>query len=639
MSRAAPATPDRAKRPYRPEIDGLRAVAVVLVLLFHLDVSLVQGGYVGVDVFFVISGYLITRNIIADGDAFSLTRFYLARLRRLYPALLATIIGTTLVGAVVLDPASAEKAARAAAAAALSVSNVLFWIESGYWDADAITKPLLHTWSLGVEEQFYLVWPALLLLTAKLGSAGRAIALGAVAAGGFIACELVLRSYPSAAFYLSPLRAWQFAIGALIAVGDPVIGRLRPRWAAGPLIVAGLATILWAGRYYGPQTAFPGVSALLPTFGAAAIIVAGGGGRAARLLDNPPAVFIGRISYSLYLVHWPAIVLYLAARPGHINRAETVLLLGLSVALGYALHRLVETPFRRAGEGPLPVNQRFLAALGASTAAAVALAGGALLHARSATSSDYVVMTIEEAKADRLLHKWPACGQTCLEPKPDVLNILVLGDSHALDAWNMAHAARPDANILFGGRASCAVFVGARAHLEERARAGRDGPRGAELAACAEHVERVFGETDMLREVDIVLINALVRPAQLPLLAETVAHLKSVGVPQVVVFGNAVMTREILSKIAHDAELRPGDPIPEETIADNIWRIEGRLRATTEKAGGVFISKRERFCDGRSCSPFVDGHLMSYDKHHLSRPAAEWFGREALAPKLDELGL
>ena len=215
---------------FRPEIEGMRAVAVVAVILFHAGFSFVPGGFLGVDIFFVISGFLITSNVLAEFSQgkFSFVGFYRRRVLRLFPASATTVLVTLVVSFFCLPPDEVVNLAKSALSALAAVSNIYFWTQVGYFDTDAHLKPLLHTWSLGVEEQFYLVWPALLLLLMRIGGR-RAILLGVLTAGvaSLAGASLFIKSDPSAVFYLMPFRIFEFTIGIVVAVAQfPSRGRL-----------------------------------------------------------------------------------------------------------------------------------------------------------------------------------------------------------------------------------------------------------------------------------------------------------------------------------------------------------------------------------------------------------------------------
>ncbi|MEJ1968879.1 MAG: acyltransferase family protein [Rhizomicrobium sp.] len=364
--------PEPGRLRYRADIDGLRAVAVVPVVLYHFGVRGFGGGFVGVDIFFVISGYLITGLIFAElrGQSFSVLRFYERRIRRIFPALFAVIVASLAAGTVVLFPRDLLRLAESAAATTVFGSNFDFWQQAGYFDVGAELKPLLHTWSLAVEEQFYVVFPALLYV---LHSRRRATLLGLVVALGvfsFAASLWAVGRAPTAAFYLAPFRTWELMLGAVLALGQ--FPAPRSRLAGEAISLAGLAAIAWAVLTFTIATPFPGANALFPCAGAAALIYAGGAETLTRrLLSSPPLVGIGLISYSLYLWHWPIHVFadYASGRPA--AAIETAALIALSFALGYLSWRHIERPFR----GPaIPRRTIFLLA-GLAIATTLVLCG------------------------------------------------------------------------------------------------------------------------------------------------------------------------------------------------------------------------------------------------------------------------
>ena len=279
---------------YRTEIDGLRAVAVLLVVLFHADSRICSGGYVGVDVFFVISGYLITSIISREVEQgkFSLIRFYERRARRILPAYFVTVLFVLSASWCLVLPSAFKAVGRAVAASTLSLSNVLFWAEDGYFAAASEEKPLLHTWSLGVEEQFYLILPVLFLL-ARLRRRSTLI-MSMCLSASFFTSLVFLRTSPSSSFFLLPARAWELLIGSLlstISAKDSISTRFGT-WIS----TAGIVTILSTAWGYTVGTAFPGENALLPCIGAAAVIYGGREGFVRRVLSTGPLVFLGKIS-------------------------------------------------------------------------------------------------------------------------------------------------------------------------------------------------------------------------------------------------------------------------------------------------------------------------------------------------------
>jgi peptidoglycan/LPS O-acetylase OafA/YrhL len=337
---------------YRLDIDGLRAVAVVSVVIFHAFPSIAPGGFVGVDVFFVVSGFLISGLILNDihEEKFSFLAFYARRARRILPMLIVTMLSCSAAGYVLLYPGDYRAFGHSAIAALLGWSNFFFLQNTGYFDIPSQTMPLLHTWSLGVEEQFYLAWPALLLLGSRLGARSRSawivIFVGVIGASFWLALRTVGPN-PKADFYWPYTRAWELALGALLVVLPPVPkkGSWKPLIEVAPLL--GLMAIFYPVFCFTPDLPFPSYNALLPTLGAALLIYPRATGVQA-VLSAAPFRLIGLISYSLYLWHWPVLVFWRIYANGTAVTWQTSLILVLTaVALSTLSWRVIEQPLRR----------------------------------------------------------------------------------------------------------------------------------------------------------------------------------------------------------------------------------------------------------------------------------------------------
>ena len=359
---------------YRPEIDGLRAVAVLSVILVHAGVPGIPGGFVGVDIFFVISGYLITLIIQSDLAAgqFSIARFYERRARRILPALVLVVLACLPFAWVWMLSWQLEEFADSVVAVALFLSNVEFWQQSGYFATEAAAKPLLHTWSLGVEEQFYIAFPLLLwaLARARLNPAA---VLGGLALLSLAFSEWGWRNAPEANFFLIPFRAWELLAGALAALWGGSVGQR----ADDRLGLTGLALIAVSLVLIDETSPVPGLWALLPVGGSVLVILWGGAGSlTARLLSWRPAVALGLVSYSAYLWHQP---LFAFARIRMATEPPATLMAGLTFAtfgLAWASWRWVETPFRRRPVPLLPDRRRLLRASGVAILGLVVIGVG-----------------------------------------------------------------------------------------------------------------------------------------------------------------------------------------------------------------------------------------------------------------------
>ena len=332
---------------YRPEIDGLRAIAVVAVVLYHAGFGF-HAGLVGVDVFFVISGYLITSLLFRERETtgrINLTAFYARRVRRIVPALVVVVVATVIASAFKLSPfGEIRQTAQSGAASLLFVANIFFQAHTGgYFDPSAERMPLLHLWSLGVEEQFYLLWP--LGLIALLGSLHKATfaIVGICGLVSLALTEFLIYGHPQAAFYQMPARFWELALGGLIALkpaGRLVDGRMPA--AVGAMIVLA-ATLIPIGH-------FPGIGALPAVFGAGLLLYAIHGssrlGWTGAVLRSRPMVFFGLISYSLYLWHWPLLALERATHAGQLSIELRAMICAISVVLAWLSCCFIERPLR-----------------------------------------------------------------------------------------------------------------------------------------------------------------------------------------------------------------------------------------------------------------------------------------------------
>ncbi|MCL4766233.1 MAG: acyltransferase [Hyphomicrobiaceae bacterium] len=367
---------------YRADIDGLRAIAVGTVLLFHAELGLAPGGFIGVDVFFVISGYLITSIIVAEASRgeFSVAGFYERRIRRIFPALLTVIVAAAAIGWLVLTPRDYMEFARSGIAAAAFYSNFFFNAQAGYFAPASETQPLLHTWSLGVEEQFYLLAPGfiLLILHERLRRFRSPVFFGLLALSlgtSWLGVEL---EWPSA-FYLLPSRAFELMTGMALALGlAPTITSRILRQTAG---LTGLAMIAGAALLYSASTPFPGAAALLPCLGAALLIHSGSAGDtlAHRMLAVRPMAFAGRVSYSLYLWHWPLLAYAKYELGGQVAAQHRLALLALAFALSVLTYYWVEQPARR---GRLMPTRASVFASGAAALMCCLMFAGVVVYTR-----------------------------------------------------------------------------------------------------------------------------------------------------------------------------------------------------------------------------------------------------------------
>ena len=426
---------------YRPDIDGLRAIAVLSVVAYHADAALLPGGFAGVDVFFVISGFLITSLLVQSlaDETFSAATFYARRLRRLLPSLVVVLAAAAVAGWAWLLPGELVQLGTHIASSAVFVTNFVLWGEAGYFDAAAADKPLLHLWSLGVEEQFYLLWPALLWITWRRA---RPLAIVAgVAVLSFAANVATTHWAPAAAFYWPTSRVWELAVGAVLACLPAAVANAAAAPRARDVCALAGVLLLAAGlALLRGDAAFPGWWAVLPVAGTACLIAAGPHALLNRaVLAHRGLVFIGLTSYPLYLWHWPMLTFARLVSGGRTPAPVTAALVAAAVLLAWLSYRCVEVPLRhRRSRWIVPGLAGALACAGAAGLALRVQADSLprRLPADVQALADFTYRP-EAIYRERVCYLMPdqppsALAPECTESAPADRPLVVLwGDSHA----------------------------------------------------------------------------------------------------------------------------------------------------------------------------------------------------------------
>ncbi|MEH3106979.1 MAG: acyltransferase family protein [Sphingomonas fennica] len=608
---------------YRSDIDGLRAFAVVPVVLYHLGSGLAPGGFAGVDIFFVISGFLITsviRKEIEAGD-FSILRFYERRARRILPALFATCAATLGAGLWLFMPDELVDLGLSFIGVALFASNFLFWHQTDYFAGAAELKPLLHTWSLAVEEQYYIVFPLILMAIAKWGRRRYLWPTLAIAILSFAASVALLDLAPSGNYYLLPTRAWELLVGSLLAYGPPFA--LTRRSQAEPLAAVGLALLVGSMILLDSRSPFPGYNALWPTLGAAAIIAADSKTPTlvGRLLGWKPFVAIGLISYSLYLIHWPVIVFarYLLFRPP--TGIEEAGLLVLIVALATLSWRFVERPFRnRHAFSQARILIGGAIGLVVTGAAGAVVVVGKGLPQRFPGVEAFMVRNEEEGPGPNcfLRGSWREwAGDDCFLVRNGGPRILFWGDSHANHYRRAIRdlAPPPKATILFYGSAGCQPILG---HVF---------PNRPDCAANNDHA------LDIIRRyrIDTVVLSAYWYPLRAYDLgpadvARTVDRLRKLGVRVRIVGDNPDFPVANPQFVAYRLSRRADPLAPFAMPVRNDWSTNPALRRIVGDAN--FFDPMARLCRGRECLIYAGGHPLMTDSAHLSRYGSALVARD-----------
>lgn len=487
----------QARITYRPDIDGLRALAILPVLWFHSDIRGVPGGFTGVDTFFVISGYLITLIIHREVSrrTFTFSHFYKRRLRRIAPAFLVVLSVVTVAAYMLLLPYELVEYAHSTIAAMSMVSNVYFWKTGGYFTLSEAITPLLHTWSLGIEEQFYLLFPAAVIVAERLRVVKPMVAILAVLSFG-LSLIMTPRS-PAAAFYLLPTRSWELMIGAALAVDLIAVPKRHSGYAG----ICGIALLLISAFAISESDPFPSWRAIIPALGAALVIGSPPLALAGRLLSHPALVYMGRRSYSLYLWHWPVFVFlrHLSAASS-LTPALAIFGMGLSFALAEATYKLVEQPARHRS---VPFSKVLLAC--GATAAIVLLSVGLALIGRGVP--ERFAPPIVRMANGHTLHAplartctdigFDAALERCHIGPPGNARLLLIGDSHAAAISEAVEIATHQPGLVLS-MGSCAPAIG----WIHPALRGRD-PQ-----TCREFKRRSLSRAEGDRSITTVVLSA-----------------------------------------------------------------------------------------------------------------------------------
>ena len=657
-------TPQRRHDFYRPDIDGLRGVAVLAVVANHFQPGRVTGGFVGVDVFFVISGFLITGILLQQLQAgtFSLGEFYARRVRRLFPALSLVLAASFVTGWFVLNPiAYADLGANAAAGAGF-VSNLLLWSQTGYFDPEAQSKPMLHLWSLGVEEQYYAFWPLLLFALWKMRF--RLVPVAAIAAASFALNAALSTTRPIAAFFSPAARIWELLLGGMIAYvsltrGEPIallsglggrddtiarrIRESRLRELSGWV---GIALICAAIGVLTDDSTFPGYWVLLPTVGAALLICAGPDTWInRRILSNPLVVLIGLISYPLYLWHWPVLTLIHIKRPLATQAARAGLLVGALVGVflaAWLTYKFIERPIRRSRRARvvagLSVSQALLFFFG------LALVGLRGIPGRyDAAHQRLFAIAWKPAPYGAAYRYREAC--------------LLKEDSHdeaelQRGCDKVAAASNPSNGLVLWGDSFAAQLVpGIEATISQGTDFYEFTVNG--CRPLLEHLRSVRagcnpGNRFALKWIRQYQPRAVMLAAnwsgwsqyknQYRNVESTIKELKDFGIPRIILVGSFAQYERPVPMLLVDELERGAIPQRLQTpMMPALLAIDSSLRAIATRSGAEFVSPLASECSPAGCLVSLDGSIDSvtiWDQFHLTAVGSRFIAEHMLRPYL-----
>ncbi|MBZ9999992.1 MULTISPECIES: acyltransferase family protein [unclassified Mesorhizobium] len=638
---------------FRPDIEGMRALAVAGVVAYHFGLAALPGGFAGVDIFFVISGYLITRHLlqeIGESGRLNLWRFYARRARRLLPASLFVILATLLAGAFILSPE--EQALYSKGAMFASAYMINLWLirwSFDYFASDAANNPFIHFWSLSVEEQFYLAWPALLVLAAWLRPGRRAaiVVIGVTGLVSFVACAWLTSVSPPWAFYFSPLRAWEFAAGGLATMVPANFLQYHPRLRAAQGWL-GLALIVPAYLLLDEALPFPGLLALLPVVGTVLLLVGGAGERQTggklaagptAVLSLPPMQWIGRLSYSLYLWHWPVIV-YAGMVTAELSGLDRFACLALTLMLSIFTYHVIENPVRRNGWLMASAARALVPAALLTGAGVVAAYANAKFAVHELDPEQRVIAqsaarpSTARARGGCVLDFETVTPKPCVFGAKDVKGTIALfGDSHA-DHWStplIEAAEKRDYRVVTWLKSSC---------------------RASRLSTWSSKLKRDYAECDQWREQSIKEILAL-RPALVVIseIALTSSRKMAAGKDEpdsqdAEWKAGLRSTLETFSKaglkVAFIRDVPFNDEQVDTCVARALWRGDApslcdqtRAYAANDAMAAVerdvvrsipnarYVDMTDQFCNQTTCHVFIGGKIAFRDRHHLATAFAE----------------
>lgn len=619
---------------YRPDVDGLRAVAVLMVLGYHIGTRFLHGGFIGVDIFFVISGYLITKILYKEINEgrFSISAFYVRRIRRIAPALIGVLIVTTVVAYFALLPSELKDYSHSLLAAIFSVSNFYFWSQAGYFDAQALSKPLLHTWSLAVEEQFYIFFPVLLAFVFRFKRRWLIPVFAFLAVASFALSAWAAFHSRDFAFYWPVTRIWELLCGAFVAVGaTPAIKSAPGRNAAALL---GLGLICFASARYSDATPFPGIAALAPCIGTALIIIAGTNGTTLvnRALSLRPVVFIGLISYSLYLWHWPILV-FQSMGEGVGGGVPVVVRKGLMALASLIMATLswyfVERPFRTPNKRT-PNRRVFEVAAACAAVPAIAACVFLLLNglpSRFPSASITVASYLGNGHSeDRANYRAGSCFITssykysdyqpasCLQEDSSRPDYLIMGDSHAAQLYYGLSTVFKDATFLQATASGCKPTLRQGMYPDTN---------------CVQLIGHVLHDYLPRAKLKAVLIGGNWTESDLGRLGETLAYIKTLHL-QPILFGPVVQYDAPLPRLLAISIKKSDASYPAmhriaasrsldrkmASLSANVWQVE-------------YVSYYQALCDGSACMEYAapDVPLQADTTHFTSLGSVVFAGK------------
>lgn len=643
---------------YKPELDGLRAIAVLSVILYHAGFSFLPGGFVGVDIFFVLSGFLITSILIAELDKgkFSFSAFYERRIRRLLPPLIPVLLATWLFAFNLFEQSHFFDTIKSLLATLAISANWYFFSSVGYFDGPGETTPLLHMWSLGIEEQFYLIFPLLLLLCFKAKRNPLHLSICLLAASFAYSTYLILNDKIDLAFYGSFGRFWELLVGSALACAR--LPKPIRTINADILEISGITLIITAVLLYSPGITFPGPSALVPTLGTALLIAGCGEGRIiSPILKSKPLVWIGLISYGLYLWHWPIIVFFRAINP---------------IASAYAMLAAISTTFLVAAisyywlEQPIRKKQFFHTKESIYKFGLTSLIGIALFSAtpyssfvnelQKTVSSNIRTLIYDDTKSRildqiesekvrymsnlnlnfhgglsefaRASHAGYTCSHdenntherilSCLQQQAQANNILVIGDSIGRDTTHALRRSFPSVNFIMLHNSGCPPVE--MIHKSKK-------------TTCFPKLEETLSDISKKIQIDGIILNFSYRQADWPLIEKSIPQMLRIT-NNIVMLGVTPALGKNIDKYIKSIPADSSIPLrimrsDKSMLPINYIELTNKAQALAQRTGITFANVGPFFCNNESCRIWLNESYekpLYWDNQHITDDAMTQYG-------------
>lgn len=626
---------------YIHSIDGLRAIAVMIVVLFHAGVTSFQGGFIGVDVFFVISGFLITNNIVTqmEADKFTFSGFYKKRAARLLPALFVVIFFTIIASYFFLPIADLQSFSSSSIFAVVSLSNIFFWSEAGYFEKASELKPLLHTWSLSVEEQFYLIWPSFLVFVlTKSKRFGLAIAVTVISLISLCAATLHEKVFAEAVFFLTPYRMYQFGIGAFLAI----VGVSQPRWEQAFIATCGIVGLAFLTVYVSESSSV-WLTAVAPAMCAGAFIIGSRYWLISKVFTIGPLVWLGRRSYSIYLVHWPVMVLWKLNTDFEFTGFEQFTSVLVCLLLGGVLYTLVEQRYRFSASVPKSFHRRILVTIVLFGCLNICLSiyGAYRLERHGVSDQDLMAVAntsggwgkrsslIRDGKCNINPARFAVSDydkSECLMIVEGSSNWLVVGDSFASGTYALFASSFPDVNFLQMTIPGCPFKPAGSPHKKQ---------------ICSDLYETVFSFIQSEGRLDGVIIAGNWGNDAIQNLTKLIEFVEKAGKKTILVGPRLTFKLPIPSIVTSSSTLTGATEKANALIESS--KISHKLNESILVAFSdrtLVVNMIDLQCSDSGCPIFDENNNILYlDASHFSSEGIDWMRQRLLRTYIDSLKL